>query len=235
MADKSHSLYDFGPLASSYDKWYETPLGRASDAVQRAAVSRLLPAPQAEISWLLDVGCGTGHWSCFFAEKGYKVKGIDISPEMIEKARERNIPDCHFEVGDGCEASVDNYQYSVVTAITTLEFVSDQSAALKGMVKSTAPGGTVIIGVLNGLAPMNRERVESGEKPYVSGQLLAPSELYTLLAFYGEVNMIGAGKCNEEGGAIAESVAGIKKPRGSEVPDDYLDFPFMVAAVCLDE
>lgn len=45
---------------------------------------------------LLDVGCGSG-WLCeYFARFGYDVTGIDISPALIELARERlqRVPYC---------------------------------------------------------------------------------------------------------------------------------------------
>ena len=49
------------------------------------AVALALP-PGARI---LDVGCGPG-WLCeYFARLGYQVTGIDISPDLIEMARER--------------------------------------------------------------------------------------------------------------------------------------------------
>src|SRR5216684_4531756 len=39
---------------------------------------------------ILDVGCGSG-WLCeYFARFGYQVTGIDISPDLIEMARERS-------------------------------------------------------------------------------------------------------------------------------------------------
>lgn len=47
---------------------------------------------------ILDLGCGTGNLTFALAEKGYKLTGVDISPEMIKiaaaKAAERksNIP-----------------------------------------------------------------------------------------------------------------------------------------------
>jgi len=47
------------------------------------AVMALLPPPPAK---LLDVGCGTGWTSLFFARSGYDVTGVDIAPDMIDIA-----------------------------------------------------------------------------------------------------------------------------------------------------
>ncbi len=38
---------------------------------------------------LLDVGCGSGWLSEYFARLGYDVTGLDISPDLVEVARER--------------------------------------------------------------------------------------------------------------------------------------------------
>lgn len=42
---------------------------------------------------VLDVGCGIGRHSLEFAEAGFDVTGIDISPEYIKRARERTDTD----------------------------------------------------------------------------------------------------------------------------------------------
>ena len=47
-------------------------------------------------SKILDVGCGTGHYVSSFGSKGFDVIGIDISPSMIEKAKE-NFPNYKFQ------------------------------------------------------------------------------------------------------------------------------------------
>ncbi len=36
---------------------------------------------------ILDINCGTGTDACYFASRGYKVTGIDISPKMIKQAK----------------------------------------------------------------------------------------------------------------------------------------------------
>lgn len=40
-------------------------------------------------SRILDVGCGTGRHSVALTERGYTVTGVDLSPDMIGKAREK--------------------------------------------------------------------------------------------------------------------------------------------------
>ena len=188
MSNLSHSLFDFGVMANAYDRWYETELGRAHDERQKALASRLLPRPGFDAR-LLDVGCGTGHWSRFFAEQGYAVIGLDISREMIEVARSRHIPDCRFEIGDACRLPTGNPAYQVVAAMSVLEFVSDPETAVKGLFRNVRFGGSVIIGSLNKLAPINRERAANGEEPYAFAHFFSPSELRELLHPFGRVTM----------------------------------------------
>jgi ubiquinone/menaquinone biosynthesis C-methylase UbiE len=40
---------------------------------------------------VLDLGCGTGALTLRAAQKGAKVKGIDVNPQMLEVARKRSI------------------------------------------------------------------------------------------------------------------------------------------------
>ena len=200
MVGRLPALFDFGPVAATYDRWYDTAAGQAHDAAQKAAVLKLLPRPQPN-ERLLDLGCGTGHWSRFFAEQGYEVFGLDVSPPMLEVARSRRSPGCHFEMGDACRLPAGTGAYRVVTAMATLEYVSDQAAAIAGMVRCTAPGGTVLVGTLNRLAPLNRDRVFGGEAPYASAHLLSPAELRALLWPYGHVRMASADARPESSGS----------------------------------
>ena len=48
-------------------------------------------------SVILDVGCGTGHHVDELSEQNLKVLGIDISPSMIQKAKQ-NFPNRDFSV-----------------------------------------------------------------------------------------------------------------------------------------
>jgi SAM-dependent methyltransferase len=51
---------------------------------------------------ILDLACGTGVLALELARMGHQVHGIDISPEMIERAKDRSVdmPGVSFQVGD---------------------------------------------------------------------------------------------------------------------------------------
>src|SRR5262249_43106923 len=47
---------------------------------------------------VVDLGCGSGIWARELADSGFRVIGVDISPAMIQLARQR-VPEADFEVG----------------------------------------------------------------------------------------------------------------------------------------
>ena len=186
----SHSRFDFGTLASGYDAWYETETGRMHDAAQKEAVASLLPAqPPGKRPALLDVGCGTGHWSVFFAEHGFEVTGVDISPEMISVAQGRHAPHCRFVAADAMRLPFPDGEFEVASAMAALEFVSDARLACAEMIRCLKPGGCLLVGALNRLAVLNRKRISSGSGLYSSARMFAPGELRRLLARLGAVTI----------------------------------------------
>ena len=76
----------YGRFARYYDliysgKDYEKETRIIMDLVKRAGVKG---------RDLLDVGCGTGRHAVLLSEKGFKVTGIDLSPEMLKVAKRRS-------------------------------------------------------------------------------------------------------------------------------------------------
>lgn len=77
-------LWDYlhsGEMVRGYDgQMAASPLARADVAFCEKA----FPTPGR----LLDLGCGTGRLCLHFAAKGYECVGVDLSEEMLAKARE---------------------------------------------------------------------------------------------------------------------------------------------------
>jgi 2-polyprenyl-3-methyl-5-hydroxy-6-metoxy-1,4-benzoquinol methylase/glycosyltransferase involved in cell wall biosynthesis len=104
---------------------------------------------------ILDVGCGSGWLSEYFARLGYDVTGLDISPDLIEVARERvaRVPygadhetplRCRFLVHDVEGAPLEE-QFDAVVCYDSLHHFEDERAVLKNLAAMTRYGGSLFI------------------------------------------------------------------------------------------
>jgi SAM-dependent methyltransferase len=103
---------------------------------------------------ILDVGCGPGWFSEFLARCGYSVTGIDISPDMIEIARERVAS--LGEVGQGIEAKAEFHalpvrempwssRFDAAILYDTMHHFDDEVETLKVIRRTLVPGGQLFI------------------------------------------------------------------------------------------
>jgi ubiquinone/menaquinone biosynthesis C-methylase UbiE len=186
VTDMAASTFDFETLADRYDQWYQTPEGAMYDRLERRAIARRLQR-NGHGEGLLDVGCGTGHWARVFARGGFQVTGVDLSPRMIRTARQKGISGASFLVADAHQLPFETARFAVTVAITTLEFVRDQGAVLRDMIRCTRrPGGLLLVGVLNARAPINRRRKAEGQPTYKEARFFSLGELEALLAPFGQ-------------------------------------------------
>lgn len=198
MNDSKASRFDFDLIADSYDSWYAGRRGAMYDRLEKKAIIRFLTT-HVRGGKLLEVGCGTGHWSRFFSEYGFEVTGVDVSKRMIDIAKSKNISDASFQVADGRSLPFADETFDVTTAITTLEFVRDARAVVREMVRCTRkPAGQLLIGTLNVLARVNRNRKQKPESVYAQAQLFSPAQLKLLLEPFGRLTMVTAGFVPEQ-------------------------------------
>ena len=115
------------------------------------AVTLALPAG----SRILDVGCGSGWLSEYFARLGYSVKGIDISPDLIQMSKERvaRVPygvdhetplDCTFQVHDIESAPLDE-TFDAVICYDSLHHLEDEAAVMRNIATMLDVGGSLFI------------------------------------------------------------------------------------------
>ncbi len=118
--------------------------GCARYLAEMAAVFALLPPPPAR---LLDLGCGTGWTSVFFARAGYEVLGVDLAPDMIAHARanaERaSLDRLHFLVCDYEELPFED-DFDAVVFYDSLHHAVDEATAVRGAYRALKSGGVCL-------------------------------------------------------------------------------------------
>ncbi len=185
--------FDFDLIASDYDQWYSSVRGAVYDRIEKHIINKFLPVADMKTK-LLDLGCGTGHWSEYFSGKGFFVTGIDVSERMINIARQKNIPNSDFQIADGQNLPFEDNSFDVAAAITVLEFAANPAKIISEMVRCVKKnGGIVIVGVLNILNSYNKKRINRGSGVYSNANMLAPKQVDDLLRQYGTPNVLVTG------------------------------------------
>jgi len=109
------------------------------DFLDRFAVQ----VPHGEV---LDVGCGPGHVSRYLHERGVSVRGLDLSEQMVHRARELN-PDVLFLHGDMRELPFPDGSFTGLVAFySIIHFQPDQlPTVFAEMHRVLAPGGLLAV------------------------------------------------------------------------------------------
>jgi len=78
----------FEETARTYEGWYATPLGKRADQAERALLA-WLQGSFSNARDVLDIGCGTGHFTEWLAASGLRTRGLDRSSAMLAELRRR--------------------------------------------------------------------------------------------------------------------------------------------------
>ncbi|MGQ0664993.1 MAG: methyltransferase domain-containing protein [Pseudomonadota bacterium] len=166
-AAEAYVVSQFDSLAERYDekvrRWldYQGP-----EIVHRAAVAALGadPPPQA----ILDLGCGTGLAAPLLRPLARRLDGVDLSPAMIAKAKERGLYD-DLAVDDICRhLALYDSDYTLAIAADVLVYFGALAEPFDGVFRALKPGGLFIATVEKGavspysLAPTGRYAHDDG-------------------------------------------------------------------------
>jgi SAM-dependent methyltransferase len=119
------------------------------------AAGRLL-GPPADLS-VLDVGSGPGLTDSFLTGKFGSVAGADISPRMVERARQAN-PSASYDLYDGRRLPFRTGSFDLAFAVCVLHHIErpDRPSFAAEVARVTRPGGVVAILEHNPLNPLTR-------------------------------------------------------------------------------
>jgi SAM-dependent methyltransferase len=132
----------FAKTAQFYDALYHFKDYVSASRQLDALIRQINP----RVKHLLDVGCGTGKHIEYLREY-YQAEGLDLSPEMLEIARER-FPEVPFHLGDMVDFDLGR-AFDVVTclfgSIGYLKTVESLDRAVARMASHLRPGGILVV------------------------------------------------------------------------------------------
>lgn len=100
-------------------------------------------------SRVLDVACGPGLVALYLAEAAGHVTGLDLTPAMLDKARElqdgRGLVNLSWEMGRADQLPYADASFDAVVTRFSFHHLMDTARALAEMVRACRPGGRVVV------------------------------------------------------------------------------------------
>jgi ubiquinone/menaquinone biosynthesis C-methylase UbiE len=177
----------FDPVSQLYDQWYEIPLGKIVDELEKDLLYGLARVDVPGRA--MDVGTGTGHFAADLANRGWQVVGLDLSAAMLAVAKEKPANTAWIRA-DAAALPCASREFDLVLSVTALEFVARRQEAVREMWRLVNPGGSLVVAVLNAWSPWAWARRREGqgqETPFSHAHFFTPLEFLSLLRPLGKV------------------------------------------------
>ena len=140
------AMADYDDFAWFYDRYWNEDFHSLAFPILERIWLRRLPTNAA----ILDVCCGTGYLDGILLSRGYRVTGIDVSPVMIDYARE-NHPSGTFQVADAADFRPPQKFDAAVSTFDSLNHIlapKDLEAAVSNTAASLKRGGLFAFDIL---------------------------------------------------------------------------------------
>lgn len=138
-------------IQHAYNEWaqqYDTNLNKTRDL---EAVALRQELGKTSFESVLEIGCGTGKNTVWLKEKATKITSVDLSEEMLAKAREK-VKDAHVEFIQANileEWSFQKQTYDLVSFSLVLEHIENLNEIFKKVSGALNSGGYVYVGELH--------------------------------------------------------------------------------------
>lgn len=109
----------------------------------KKVISKTNPGPQTKV---LDIGCGSGLFLRMTGAKGATVTGIDVSPELLDIARQRNAMATLLNQ-DMENLSFADKSFDIITGFNSFPYAEDIIKVFKGIKRVLKDDGRLVAGV----------------------------------------------------------------------------------------
>jgi len=133
---KVKSQRNFNEEAEIYDVEYEIWLNDTKSVLNEAKTEPL--------GYVLDVGCGTGTMLSKLSGESVKV-GLDISPKMIAKAKEKLGTNCYLCAGDSETLPFRDESFDVILSSLSFHHYENPEAVVAEIRRVIRKGGRLLI------------------------------------------------------------------------------------------
>ena len=162
-------------IVAGYETWYQT-VGWHADQQEKGLLKWLLAHFQ-HAKTILEVGCGTGHFTRWFGVLGMQAAGLDLSHPMLEEAK--GLGGAAYLQGDALMLPFLSKSIDLVAMITTLEFLSEPDQGLAEAGRVARQG--LVLGVLNAKSRLVQQYKREGGPIWDVARFFTPSELVQMI------------------------------------------------------
>ncbi|MEV5551799.1 class I SAM-dependent methyltransferase [Streptomyces sp. NPDC052309] len=158
LADAAVEVARVGTV-DGYRIWSPTYDGpNAAFDIDEPLIGEMVDGIRAETA--LDAACGTGRMAALLAGRGHRVLGVDSSPDMLARARQR-VPGGEFRLGELTRLPVADDAVDLVVCSLALTHVPDLRPVMAEFARVLRPGGHLLT------SDVHPERVALGAVPPV--------------------------------------------------------------------
>ena len=125
---------------------------------------------------ILDFGCGTGIYAKILTKKRAKVKGFDISREMIKIAKQEN-PNLDLRVSSGNKIPFDE-KFDIVLASLVVHYIKDWNRMFKQIKRVLKKNGIFVFSTGNPVVETTEKIKIKGRKVRVLGDYFTERKYY---------------------------------------------------------
>lgn len=173
-----HNTYEDPHRASAYD---QLELGNTYDLVFRNLPGILTAHVGGHRA--VDFGCGTGRSTRFLKSLGFSVVGIDISREMVDRARRRDPLGDYRVIEDGDFTSLPAGGFDLVQSAFTFDNIPDfprRVRLMQGLAALLDAGG-VLVNIVSTPEIYTHEWVTFSTRDYPENRTAAPGDVVRIV------------------------------------------------------